>query len=249
MFEMWIEHLSEYGIVIALAIGLGFGFIHAFDPDHMVAVSTIVGRYRNPLRAFWVGISWGLGHTTTLVIIGLVVIALKVGIPERLYPFLEAAVGLMLIGLGVHVIYSLKKKMVQQHIHGHEEDAHSHFHSQAENPADSTGDHDSKGIGRPFFRTKSYVIGTVHGLAGSGGLIMLITAKLSPLNALCFISLFGLGSVLSMGIVTIAISVPFVLTATRAPNLNLYIQGFFGVASILLGAYLLYEFLAGQGVL
>ena len=58
MFEMWIEHLSEYGIVIALVIGLGFGFIHAFDPDHMVAVSTIVGRYRNPLRAFWVGISW-----------------------------------------------------------------------------------------------------------------------------------------------------------------------------------------------
>ena len=116
MFEMWIEQIGEFGLLLALAIGLGFGFVHAFDPDHMVAVSTIVGRYRNPFRSFWVGISWGLGHTTTLLIIGLVIIALKVGIPERLYPFLEATVALMLIGLGVQVIYSLKKKKVQQHI-------------------------------------------------------------------------------------------------------------------------------------
>ena len=250
MFEMWIEHIGEYGFLLALVIGLGFGFVHAFDPDHMVAVSTIVGQYRNPFRSFWVGISWGLGHTTTLLIVGLVIIALKVGIPATLYPFFEAAVALMLIGLGVQVIYSIRKNKVHQHIHGHEEDDHSHFHSPAENPADSTEHHESKGIGRPFFRTKSYVIGTVHGLAGSGALILLVTASItSPLTALTFILLFGLGSVLSMGMVTIIISFPFVLTANRAPNLNRYIQRSFGVLSILLGSFLMYGFFVENGVL
>ena len=250
MFEMWIEHLGEFGLLLAIAIGLGFGFIHAFDPDHMVAVSTIVGRYRNPFRSFWVGISWGLGHTTTLLIVGTVIIALKVSIPEGLAPFFEAAVAFMLIGLGVQVIYSIRKNKVHQHIHGNEEDDHSHFHSHAEDPAGSTGDHDGKGIGRPFFRAKSYVIGTVHGLAGSAALIILVAASItSPLAALAFILLFGLGSVISMGIVTIIISFPFVLTANRAPNLNRYIQGSFGTLSILLGLFLIYGFLGEKGVL
>jgi ABC-type nickel/cobalt efflux system permease component RcnA len=250
MFEIWIGQMGEYGLLIALAIGLGFGFIHAFEPDHMVAVSTIVGRYRNPFRSFWIGISWGLGHTTTLLLIGIVIIALKVSIPASLAPYFEGAVALMLIGLGVQVIYSIRKNKVHQHIPGQEGDDHSHSHSHADNPADSTGDRDSKGIGRPFFRTKSYVIGTVHGLAGSAALIIIVTASItSPLTALAFILLFGLGSVLSMGLVTIIISFPFVLTANRAPNLNRYIQRSFGVLSILLGFFLVYGFLAETGVL
>ena len=252
MFEIWIGQMGEYGLLIALAIGLGFGFIHAFEPDHMVAVSTIVGRYRNPFRSFWIGISWGLGHTTTLLIIGIVIIALKVSIPASLAPYFEGAVALMLIGLGVQVIYSIRKSKVHQHIPGHEGDdhSHSHSHSHADNPAGSTGDRDSKGIGRPFFRTKSYVIGTVHGLAGSSALVLIVTASIpSPLTSLAFILLFGLGSVLSMGLVTIIISFPFVLTANRAPNLNRYIQLSFGVLSILLGFFLVYGFLAETGVL
>ena len=249
MFELWIENIGEFGILLAVLIGLGFGFIHAFDPDHIVAVSTIVRRYRNPFRSFWVGISWGLGHTTTLLLIGIAIIALKVSITERLAPFFEGAVALMLIALGVQVIYSIRNDKAHQHVHGHEDD-HSHLHSHAENPADSTGDHDSKGIGRPFFRLKSYVIGTVHGLAGSAALIILVTASItSPAAALAFILLFGLGSVISMGFVTIIISFPFVLTANRAPNLNAYVQRLFGVLSIIVGGYLAYGFLAETGVL
>ncbi len=236
------QQLAELGIFAALALGIILGLRHALDPDHVVAVSTIVSEYRNPLRSFWVGISWGLGHTTTLLIIGIVIIALRLTIPDRLALFLEFAVGIMLVGLGVQVIYNYWKRKIHQHEHGHEEDAHSHFHSHAENPAHSPEHHGARGVGKPFFRKKSYFIGTVHGLAGSAALTLLVLASIdSPLAGMGYILLFGLGSVLSMGIVTIFISFPFVFSAGRLPNLNRYIQLSVGAFSIIFGGLLMYR--------
>ena len=250
------ELINEWGVFAVLGFGLLLGFRHAFDPDHVVAVSTIVGEYRNPFRSFWIGISWGLGHTTTLFLIGIVIIGLRLTIPEGLAQILEGFVALMLIGLGVQVLYTLRKKKAYQHIHGHEEDDHSQFHSHSAGYAiDSTGHHEkdvwttaiTKGIGRPFFRTKSFLIGTVHGLAGSAALTLLILASIeSALVGLGYILVFGLGSVLSMGIVTMFISVPFVLAANRSTNLNGYIQLITGVVSILFGGFLIVESFAEQ---
>ncbi len=236
------EQLAELGLIAALALGIILGLRHALDPDHVVAVSTIVSEYRNPLRSFWVGISWGLGHTTTLFVIGIVIIALRLTIPDRLALFLEFAVGIMLVALGAQVVYNFQKKKIHQHAHGHEEDAHIHFHSHAENPAHSPEHHDSRGVGKPFFRKKSFFIGTVHGLAGSAALTLLVLTYIeSPLAGLTYIALFGLGSVLSMGIVTIFISFPFVFSAGRMPNLNRYIQLGVGVLSILFGGFMMYQ--------
>ncbi len=236
------EQLAELGLFAALALGIILGLRHALDPDHVVAVSTIVSEYRNPLRSFWVGISWGLGHTTTLLVIGIVIIALRLTIPDRLALFLEFAVGIMLVGLGAQVIYNFQKKKVHQHAHGHEEDAHTHFHSHVENPAHSPEHHNSRGVGKPFFRKKSYFIGTVHGLAGSAALTLLVLTSIdSPLAGMGYILLFGLGSVLSMGIVTIFISFPFVFSAGRLPNLNRYIQLGVGAFSIIFGGLLMYR--------
>ena len=236
------EQLAELGLFAALALGIVLGLRHALDPDHVVAVSTIVSEYRNPLRSFWVGISWGLGHTTTLLIIGIAIIALRLTIPDRLALFLEFAFGIMLVGLGAQVIYNYWKRKIHQHEHGHEEDAHSHFHSHAENPAHSPGHHDSRGVGKPFFRKKSYFVGTVHGLAGSAALTLLVLTSIdSPLAGMGYILLFGLGSVLSMGIVTIFISFPFVFSAGRLPRLNQYIQLGVGAFSILFGGLLMYR--------
>ncbi len=236
------EQLAELGLFDALVLGIVLGLRHALDPDHVVAVSTIVGEYRNPLRSFWVGISWGLGHTTTLFLAGIVIIALRLTIPERLALFLEFGVGIMLVGLGAQVIYSFQKKRVHQHAHGHEEDAHTHFHSHAENPAHSPEHHEARGVGKPFFRKKSYFIGAVHGLAGSAALTLLVLASIdSPLAGLGYILLFGLGSVLSMGVVTIFISYPLIFSANRLPNLNQFIQPGVGVLSILFGVFLMYK--------
>ena len=236
------EQLAELGLFAALALGIVLGLKHALDPDHVVAVSTIVSEYRNPLRSFWVGISWGLGHTTTLLLVGIVIIALRLTIPERLALFLEFGVGIMLVGLGGQVIYSFQKKKVHQHAHGHQEDAHTHFHSHAANPAHSPEHHGVRGVGKPFFRKKSYIIGTVQGLAGSAALTLLVLASIdSPLAGIGYILLFGLGSVLSMGVMTVIISLPFVFSANRLPNLNSFIQPGVGVLSILFGVFLMYR--------
>ncbi len=236
------EQLAELGLIAALILGIVLGFRHALDPDHVVAVSTIVSEYRNPFRSFWVGISWGLGHTTTLFLVGIVIIALRLAIPERLALFLEFAVGIMLVGLGVQVIYSHWKKKIHQHAHGHEEDAHSHFHAHTENPAHSPEHHGVRGVGKPFFRKKSYFIGTIQGLAGSAALTLLVLASIdSPLAGIGYILLFGLGSVLSMGVMTVIISLPFVFSANRLPNLNSFIQPGVGVLSILFGVFLMYR--------
>ena len=236
------EQLAELGIIAALALGILLGLRHALDPDHVVAVSTIVSEYRNPLRSFWVGISWGLGHTTTLFAIGIVIIALRLTIPDRLALFLEFGVGIMLVGLGAQVIYNFQKKRVHQHAHGHEEDAHTHFHSHAENPAHSPEHHEARGVGKPFFRKKSFFLGAVHGIAGSAALTLLVLASIdSPLAGAGYILLFGLGSVLSMGIVTIFISFPFAFSAGRLPSLNQYIQLSVGALSILFGGFMMYK--------
>ena len=243
------EQLAELGLVAALILGVVLGLKHSLDPDHVVAVSTIVGEYRNPFRSFWVGFSWGLGHTTTLLIIGVVIIALRLTIPDSLALFLELAVGVMLIGLGVQVIYNFRKKNVHRHVDGHETDEHHHFHAHGEVVDNSQEHHQNRGIGKPFFRKKSYFIGTVHGVAGSAALTMLVLASIeSPVAAIAYILLFGLGSVLSMGIMTIFISLPFVFSANRLPNLNRIIQFSVGTISILFGGFLVYEICFVEGL-
>ena len=248
------EQLAELGLLAALALGVVLGLRHSLDPDHVVAVSTIVSQYRNPLRSFWVGVSWGLGHTTTLLIIGVVIIALRLTIPDRLALLLEFFVGIMLVGLGAQVVYSFRKKKVHQHSHGHEEEDHLHFHSHApvqeKIQAERLSHHNDTGVGKPFLRKKSYVVGLVHGVAGSAALALLVLASIeSPLAGLVYILLFGLGSILSMGVMTIFISFPFVYSANRLPNLNRIIQFGVGTLSILFGLFLMYEIGFKDGLL
>ena len=236
------DRLAELGLIAALGLGIVLGFRHSLDPDHVVAVSTIVTEYRNPLRSFWVGISWGLGHTTTLLLIGIVIIALRLAIPDRLALLMEFLVGIMLIGLGAQVIYKFRKKRVHQHAHGHEENDHQHFHSHVQQPVRAQEHHEAFGIGKPFLRKKSFLVGTVHGIAGSAALTLLILASIeSPLAGMAYVLLFGLGSVLSMGIMTVIISFPLAFSATRLPGLNRLIQVSVGTLSVLFGGFLIYQ--------
>ena len=248
------EQLAELGLLAALGLGVVLGLRHSLDPDHVVAVSTIVSQYRNPLRSFWVGVSWGLGHTTTLFLIGIVIIALRLTIPDRLALLMEFFVGIMLVGLGAQVVYSFRKKKVHQHSHGHEDEDHLHFHSHAqaqeETKVENVEHHNDTGVGKPFLRKKSYVVGLVHGVAGSAALTLLVLASIeSPFVGLVYILLFGLGSILSMGVMTIFISFPFVFSANRLPNLNRAIQFGVGTLSMLFGFFLMYEIGFKDGLL
>ena len=236
------EQLAELGLIAALGLGLLLGTKHSLDPDHVVAVSTIVSEYRNPLKSFWVGVSWGLGHTVTLFLVGVVIIALRLTISGQMALLLEFLVGIMLVGLGAQVVYGFWKKRVHQHSHGHEESSHQHYHSHAQETHVNQVHHGETGIGKPFLRKKSFLVGTVHGLAGSAALTLLILASIeSPVAGMVYILVFGLGSILSMGIMTILISLPFVASANKLPNLNRVIQFAVGALSMVFGGFLMYQ--------
>lgn len=236
------DRLAELGIVAALGLGVLLGIRHALDPDHVVAVSTVVSEDKNPFRSFWVGISWGLGHTTTLLIIGVVIIGLRLTIPDRLALLFEFLIGIMLVGLGLQVIYKFRRRKLHQHDHGHNQNAHQHYHSHDQEQSHPTRHHLLPAVGKPFLRKKSYLVGTAHGIAGSAAMTLLILASIeSTLASMIYILVFGLGSVLSMGVMTILISFPFVISANRLPNLNRSIQLTVGTASVLFGGFLMYE--------
>lgn len=221
---------------IVLTMGLLLGVRHALDADHLVAVSTIVSEYRNPLKAIWVGVSWGLGHTTTLLAAGILVLMVKLSLPERLALFFEFAAGVMLVFLGTQIFWSFRNRKVHLHSHQFDEHSHLHLHSHADSEEHghhaksrvnnwayfliagiAPGEHGHRkfiGAGKPFFRLKSYIIGTIHGLAGSAALLLVVLAGLkSTWMGVSYILLFGLGSIAAMGAVTFFISLPFSVSA------------------------------------
>jgi len=252
---------------VALFLGLLLGARHAFDADHLVAVSTIVSEYRNALKSLWVGVSWGLGHTTTLLLAGLVILVARVSLPQWTAMLFEFLVGIMLIILGLQIFWSFRKSRVHLHPHEYDQGNHWHFHSHVDTPEHahhgrirwgnfayfliagiSPGEHTRVGPGRPFFRLKSYLVGTVHGLAGSAALLLLVLAAMDSVWAgVAYILLFGLGSVASMGIITIFISLPFVVSA-RLPRINRLVQTAAASLSIIFGLLLMYEIGVVEGL-
>ena len=231
----------DAGLIAALTLGLLLGMKHALDPDHVVAVSTLVSQYRNPMRAFWVGTSWGLGHTTTLFLAGVVIVGLRLSMPERLALFFEFSVGIILVLLGLDVLRRYRQSRVHLHAHAHKAEPHRHFHGHVETPAHTPAHHRLL-PGKPFLRGKSYWVGAVHGLAGSAALMLVVLTTLdSPLAGLTYILLFGIGSVVSMGVLTIFIGLPFVFSAGRSPALSRAVQVVAGTGSVLFGFMLMYQ--------
>src|ERR1051326_7957141 len=112
------------------ALGLGFllGLKHATEADHLVAVTTIVSEQRSVMRSAAVGALWGIGHTISLFVAGVMVILLQVTIPERTAALLEFAVALMIIFLGTRILYLVLRGQSHVHVHAHTHDGHRHTH-------------------------------------------------------------------------------------------------------------------------
>ena len=227
----------EASLFAAFGLGLLLGIQHALDPDHLIAVSTIVSEQRNFKWASLIGAFWGLGHTTTLFIVGMLVIGLRVTIPPRLGSGLELLVALMLVILGVNVLRkSFGAEQVHLHTHSHNPETHTHFHVH-ENPKQDHGHgHPFKAMRRPF------IVGMVHGLAGSAALMLLVLSTIQSLfGGLLYIVIFGLGSVGGMLLLSGIISLPFILTAQRFSLMNRWIRVIAGVASVGFGLFLGWE--------
>ena len=92
--------------------GLGslLGMRHALEPDHLAAVSTLVTHDRGGYKAAWLGACWGLGHTCSLLMIGVVLVALRAEMPARATDLFELAVALLLVALGARAIHIAAKQ-------------------------------------------------------------------------------------------------------------------------------------------
>jgi cytochrome c biogenesis protein CcdA len=217
-------------------LGLGFllGMQHALEADHIAAVSSIAARRTHVGDIVKHGLTWGLGHTLTLFVFAGAAILLGHAIPEHLARPLETAVGIMLVGLGAHVLWRLWRDRVHFHGHGHGDGTvHIHAHSHAgETTAYSRAPH-SHAHG---FRWRTLLVGLMHGMAGSAALLVLAVSQASSAAAgLGYVALFGIGSMIGMGALSTVIAVPITLSARWLTRVNSGLQGMVGVVTIAIG--------------
>jgi cytochrome c biogenesis protein CcdA len=217
-------------------LGLGFllGMQHALEADHIAAVSSIAARRTHVGDIVKHGLTWGLGHTLTLFVFAGAAILLGHAIPEHLARPLETAVGIMLIGLGAHVLWRLWRDRVHFHTHGHGDGTvHIHAHSHAgETMAHARAPH-SHAHG---FRWRTLLVGLMHGMAGSAALLVLAVSQASSAAAgLGYVALFGIGSMIGMGALSTVIAVPITLSARWLTRVNSGLQGMVGVVTIAIG--------------
>jgi hypothetical protein len=217
-------------------LGLGFllGMQHALEADHIAAVSSIAARRSHVADIVKHGLTWGLGHTFTLFAFAGAAILLGRAIPETVARPIETAVGVMLIGLGGHVLWRLWRDRVHFHRHGHADGTvhfHAHSHAGETTPhASSVHAHDHG------FRWRTLLVGLMHGMAGSAALLVLaVTQAPSPAAGLGYVALFGIGSMIGMGALSTVIAVPLAVSARSLTAANRALQGAVGLATVAIG--------------
>jgi len=218
-----------------LALGFFIGLKHALEADHLAAVATIASRHNRPVDIVKHGLTWGLGHALTLFALGGAAFLLGNAIPDSLASALEFAVGVMLLLLGAQVLWRLWKSRVHVHVHEHQGERHLHLHSHEEKP----GHEHQHG-----FRWRTLVVGFMHGMAGSAALLVLaMTQVRDPVRGLAYILVFGVGSMVGMGALSLLIAVPLSLSARFLTLANNGLQVVIGVCTVGLGAWTMYSHL------
>jgi len=227
--------------LLVAGIGLLLGMRHSTDPDHVIAVTTIVTRLRSLRHASFVGMLWGVGHTLTIFIVGSAIILFGIVIPPRIGLSMEFAVALMLILLGAlnltGVLTRFTRKMTP------EPTATAETLASAASAASS-----ERLLDRLLSRFGTYqlirplAIGIVHGLAGSAAVALLVLATIhNPVWAIAYLMLFGLGTIVGMMLMTAVIAMPVVWTGNNFIRLNRYMCATSGIVSLAFGLFLVYQ--------
>lgn len=201
----WLEgFMHGHGsVALVLVVSLALGLRHATDPDHLAAVTTLIAseEERNQVKkASLMGLLWGLGHGTTLVLIGLPLVLLGRFLPEIVVQAAEVTIGLIIVLLAARLLLRWRQGLFHAHTHVHDGDTHRHVHSHSE---DSSHEH---AHARPL-RTplSSYGVGLVHGIGGSGGLTLLLLSTISDkIEAAVALLLFAAGTAVSMSVLSTA---------------------------------------------
>jgi len=224
-------------------LGLGFllGMQHALEADHIAAVSSIAARRSGVQDIVKHGLTWGLGHTITLFVFAGAAVLIGHAIPEHIARPLEGAVGVMLIGLGAHLLWRLWRDRVHFHRHRHDDGTtHLHLHSHAHDEAHQHGHAHG-------FRWRTLLVGLMHGMAGSAALLVLVVSQVAnPLYALVYVLVFGVGSMVGMGALSTVIAVPFAVSARWLTSINRALQGAVGLVTVAIGTLTLHSILLTQ---
>jgi hypothetical protein len=223
-------------MVSVLLIGFMIGLQHALEADHLAAVSAIASTEKSLWRVIRHGSFWGVGHTLTLMIFAGSAIAFDLAIGSQLALWLEFAVGIMLIGLGNHVLYRLFYDRIHFHVHRHHDDA---LHLHAHGHAGESRRHDPEAHTHPhpkWLSVRTLIVGMVHGMAGSAALLILTTSSMvSPAVEVVYVVLFGLGSIVGMTILSVVIAAPLAATARWLSIGNWLLRGGVGMTTAGLG--------------
>ncbi len=186
-------------VATVAGIGLLLGLRHAFEPDHLAAVSTLATRQGRLGPAARLGVAWGLGHTAAIGLVALVVVGLGLTLPERLWPTAELAVAALLVALGGTVVWRYARGRWHMHRHTHGREPHFHLHSHARGAA-----HDHTHAAGDVHRSLGF--GLLHGLAGSAAVIILLTAAAPTAGTrIGYILAFGAGTIAGMLGVSLAL--------------------------------------------
>jgi high-affinity nickel-transport protein len=231
------ERLGPFLFVAGL--GLLLGMRHSTDPDHVVAVSTIVSKQRSIRQAGLIGTIWGLGHTLTIFAVGSMIILFGVVIPPRLGLSMEFSVALMLILLGVLNLTGVMQRLTSYLTPNRTRTVSS----RAETMLDRT-------VGRfgLYQCVRPLVIGIVHGLAGSAAVALLVLSTIhSPVWATVYLLIFGAGTMVGMMCMTAAMAVPLAFAGNRFSSMSRVFSVASGVVSVCFGFFLVYQlgFLGG----
>jgi ABC-type nickel/cobalt efflux system permease component RcnA len=260
---------SATNLFSLLLLGFFLGMRHATDADHIVAIATIVSRQRTLRGSAMIGAAWGVGHTITIMAVGGAIILFGVVIPPRLGLSMEFAVGIMLFLLGVLTLTGAGRvARVAGHGHSHEPlGAHAHAHAHGDYVHSHIHSHDQEDHGHPEDRTpitwldrssfgyltlyqwlRPFVVGLVHGLAGSAAVALLVlTIIRDPVWAMGYLLLFGVGTIGGMMLITLALSAPFALTSFKLRRLNWQLRVASGLISFVFGLFLIYDLGFAQG--
>ncbi|MDI1429502.1 high-affinity nickel-transport family protein [Polyangium sorediatum] len=229
-------------VLSLLLLGFFLGMRHATDPDHVVAVTTIVSRERTLRAAAPLGAIWGLGHTLTILLVGGAIVLFGIVVPPRVGLTMEFSVALMLMLLG-----GLSLARIVRQTRDHDAAAPDSGHERAHAVL--------FGLDRRLGRFGAYrfvrplVVGVVHGMAGSAAVALLVVGTIhDPGWALVYLVVFGAGTIAGMLLITTALAIPFAYVARRFERLHRGLGLAAGVSSLAFGALLAYEIGFVQGL-
>lgn len=214
--------MEQLSLLSILTIGFLLGIKHALEPDHIIGVSTIASQSKKLWKSSLVGVFWGIGHTSTLFVVGMMLIVLKISISDKWAMSLEFLVGIMLVYFGVTAMASHRKN--------------GHHNAQ------------TAGADGKFSYRKPLIMGFIHGLAGSAAIILLTLGTVDSVwQGAVYILVFGLGTIVSMLFFNTVIGIPFVMSKNKR-SINKPLIQFAGLLSTAFGLYYMYNLGVNEGL-